>query len=129
MYAQHNVFCSRRVGAAVLLAIINIALSMPVDAIAEIAQEIKLPPETAVLRRSDLPGYNIALQKCGICHSADYINLQPPHMTLAQWTAEINKMQHVYGAPIDDAEIGLLGIYITIAYGDATTVKAMSPGA
>lgn len=84
--------------------------------------EISLPKETAVFRPSPLPGYQVALQKCGICHSADYINLQPPGMTLAQWTNEMAKMQHAYGAPIDDSDIKLLGIYLTSAYGDASTV-------
>ena len=86
--------------------------------------DIKLPAETAVLKASALPGYQIAAQKCGICHSADYINLQPPLMTLAQWTAEMVKMQHSYGAPIDDTEIKLLGIYLASTYGDAATVTA-----
>jgi mono/diheme cytochrome c family protein len=83
------------------------------------AEAIKLPKETAVLRPSALAGYKIALEKCGICHSADYINLQPPGMTLAQWTAEVVKMQHAYGARLDDDDIKLLGIYLAAAYGDA----------
>ena len=86
--------------------------------------EITLPAETATLKKSSLSGYAIAQQKCGICHSADYINLQPPLMTLAQWTAEMVKMQHSYGAPIDETEIKLLGIYLASAYGDAATVTA-----
>jgi hypothetical protein len=86
------------------------------------AHDIKLPKETAVLRPSPLFGYQIAKEKCGICHSADYISLQPPGMTLAQWTAETVKMQHAYGAPIDETEIKLLGIYLTSTYGDAATV-------
>jgi cytochrome c551/c552/mono/diheme cytochrome c family protein len=85
---------------------------------------IALPPETVVLAASPLPGYKIAVQKCGICHSADYISLQPPQMSLAQWTAEMVKMQHAYGAPIDDAEIKLLGVYLASTYGDPATVTA-----
>jgi cytochrome c551/c552 len=88
----------------------------------ESAHDIQLPPETVALTASTLPGYKIATQKCGICHSADYINLQPPHMTMTQWTAEMAKMQHSYGAPIDDAEIKLLGIYLASTYGDASSV-------
>jgi hypothetical protein len=88
---------------------------------------ITLPAETAVLKPSELPGYQLALQKCGICHSADYINLQPPHMKLTQWTAEMNKMQRSYGAPIDAAEIQDLAVYFTITYGDAQSVP--EPGA
>ena len=86
--------------------------------------DIKLPGETAKLRASTLPGYEIASQKCGICHSADYVQYQPPKMTKAQWTAEMTKMQHVYGAPISDDDIKLLGIYLAATYGDASTVTA-----
>ena len=82
----------------------------------------ELPPETAQLRPSELPGFVIAAQKCSICHSADYINFQPPGMTRTQWTAEMAKMQHTYGAPIDDTEVKLLGIYLAATYGDASTV-------
>jgi cytochrome c551/c552 len=85
---------------------------------------MSLPPETAILAASPLPGYKIAVEKCGICHSADYINLQPPQMSLTQWTAEMLKMQHAYGAPIDDAEIKLLGLYLASTYGDPATVRA-----
>jgi cytochrome c551/c552 len=87
--------------------------------------DIKLPAESAVLTASPLPGYEIAVKKCGICHSADYINLQPPQMSLSQWGAEMAKMQHSYGAPIDDAEIKLLAIYLASTYGDATTVTPL----
>lgn len=85
---------------------------------------IELPPETAQLIPSTLPGYSIARQKCGICHSADYILYQPPGMTQAQWTAEVQKMQHAYGAPIDPSEIKLLGVYLTVVYGDVSSVSA-----
>ena len=84
---------------------------------------ITLPPETAVLRDSPLPGHAIAAQKCGICHSADYVDYQPPNMTLTQWTGEMTKMQKAYGAPISDDEIKLLGVYLAATYGDAKTVS------
>ena len=80
---------------------------------------ITLPPETATLRVSTLPGYAIAMQKCAICHSADYIQYQPPAMSLAQWTGEAGKMQHAYGAPISDDEVKLVGAYLAVAYGSA----------
>jgi len=83
-----------------------------------------MPPETAKLKPSNLAGYTIATQKCGICHSADYISFQPPGMNQTQWTAEMKKMQHVYGAPIDDTEIKLLGIYLAVVYGDASSVTS-----
>jgi cytochrome c551/c552 len=80
---------------------------------------ITLPAETAKLRPSSLPGYRIATQKCATCHSADYVNYQPPGMTLKQWTAEMGKMQHVYGAPISDDDVNKIGAYLAVTYGSA----------
>jgi cytochrome c len=116
--------CVARAAAAFLL-----ADAAGVCGAGETPHDFTLPPETAVLTASPLPGYKIAVQKCGICHSADYINLQPPQMSLAQWTAEMVKMQHAYGAPIDDAEIKLLGIYLASTCGDSATVTAADAAA
>ena len=80
---------------------------------------ITLPAETAKLRPSSLPGYQIAMQKCATCHSADYVSYQPPGMTLKQWTAEMGKMQHLYGAPITDDEVNKIGAYLAVTYGSA----------
>ena len=80
---------------------------------------ITLPAETAKLRPSSLPGYQIAMQKCATCHSADYVNYQPPGMTLKQWTAEMGKMQHLYGAPITDDDVNKIGAYLAVTYGSA----------
>jgi cytochrome c551/c552 len=80
---------------------------------------ITLPAETAKLRPSSLPGYQIAMQKCATCHSADYVNYQPPGMSLKQWTAEMSKMQHLYGAPISDDEVNKIGAYLAVTYGSA----------
>ena len=85
---------------------------------------IKLPQETAKLRAAKLPGYAIAVQKCAICHSADYINFQPPGMNQAQWTAEVAKMQHAFGAPITDDEVRQIGAYLAVAYGSAKATDA-----
>lgn len=78
---------------------------------------IALPQETAQLRPSTHPGYVIATQMCAICHSADYINQQPGKMTLTQWTAEVTKMQHAYGAPLSDDQVKQIGEYLAITYG------------
>ena len=90
------------------------------NAWAEPLHTITLPAETAVLRNSELPGYAIASAKCGLCHSADYVNLQPPGMSVTQWTAEVTKMQRAFGAPIEDGEVEPLANYLAAAYaGDA----------
>jgi hypothetical protein len=95
-------------------------LSGQVDAA---TKTIELPAETAQLKPSTLAGYSIARGKCGICHSLDYILYQPPQMSQAQWTAEAQKMQRSYGAPLDADEIRLVGIYLATVYGDASSVS------
>jgi len=85
---------------------------------------IKLPPETAALKPSSLPGYALAQQKCSTCHSAEYINFQPPGMSLEQWTAEAGKMKNTYGAPISDEDVSIIGAYLAATYGSAQVSDA-----
>lgn len=93
---------------------------------------IVLPEDTMKLRRSDLAGYAVATQKCVICHSVDYVSYQPPGLSQAQWTAEVQKMQRTYGAPLNDIEVRQIGAYLAVAYGsakatDAAIVAASAP--
>jgi len=85
---------------------------------------IELPPETAAFKPSSLPGYALAQQKCSTCHSADYINFQPPGMSLEQWTAEAGKMKNAYGAPISDDDVSIIGAYLAATYGTAQASDA-----
>jgi cytochrome c551/c552 len=114
------------IGAAAFHAgLVSAATATPAASAKQTASaEIQLPPEVAKLRPSKLPGYAIAMQKCAICHSADYVNYQPPGMSQAQWTAEMAKMQHAYGAPISDDEVKQIGAYLAVAYGSAKATDA-----
>lgn len=87
--------------------------------LAQAVQSVTLPLETAKLKPSKLAGYQIAMQKCGICHSADYISQQPPAMTAPQWTAEVRKMEHAYAAPLSDSDVAQIGEYLAVTYGGA----------
>jgi len=107
-----------------LSCIVTMSSSMFLGQVDAATRKIELPPETAQLKPSTLAGYSIARGKCGICHSLDYILYQPPQMSLAQWTAEAQKMQRSYGAPLDANEIKLVGIYLATVYGDASSVSA-----
>ena len=98
-----------------------------------LAADIVLPDDSPTLRRSDLAGYAIATQKCSICHSIDYVSYQAPGLSQAQWTAEVQKMQRTYGAPLNDVEVRQIGAYLAVAYGsakasDAAIVAASAPG-
>ena len=76
-----------------------------------------LPEETAVLAPG--PGMDTAQGNCGACHSADYIATQPRGLPnpKAFWTAEVVKMQKVYGAPIQDGDVAPIVDYLVQAYG------------
>jgi cytochrome c553 len=72
-----------------------------------------LPEETAAFK----PGPNLeAVQNnCTACHSADYIQTQPqgPKFKNEFWQAEVSKMIKLYGAPIEDADVGKIVEYLT----------------
>ncbi|PLQ00930.1 SorB family sulfite dehydrogenase c-type cytochrome subunit [Cupriavidus pauculus] len=79
--------------------------------------EIKLPQETATYKPSTLPGYNLALQNCMICHSAQYVSTQPSTSTRAYWDATVKKMKKPFGAPLKDEDIPAIVDYLVKTYG------------
>lgn len=77
-------------------------------------KKITLPPERIDLKPG--PGMDKTVASCAICHSTDYITMQPK-MTKAQWTAEVNKMIKVYGAPINADDAKVVSDYLAANYG------------
>jgi mono/diheme cytochrome c family protein len=75
-----------------------------------------VPEETAAFK----PGANLEVvqNNCTACHSADYIKTQPRGEKFKKdfWTAEVTKMIKVYGAPIDDADVGRIVDYLAANY-------------
>lgn len=53
---------------------------------------------------------------CNICHSLDYIIMQPK-FTKPQWTGTVNKMIKVFGAPITEEDARLIVNYLVAQYG------------
>ena len=53
---------------------------------------------------------------CNICHSVDYITMQPK-FPRTQWTATVNKMIKVFGAPIPPEDAGTIISYLSAMYG------------
>ncbi len=53
---------------------------------------------------------------CAICHSVDYITMQPG-FSRAIWTAEVNKMIKVMGAPIKEGDARIIIDYLVAEYG------------
>ena len=76
------------------------------------------PPETA--RFITAPGVEVALRHCLICHSADYVNTQPPNMPPAFWQNEVAKMRNAYGAHLSDEDAKAVADYLVSAYSEPT---------
>jgi sulfite dehydrogenase (cytochrome) subunit B len=75
---------------------------------------IVLPPETVTLKSGK--GLETVQMHCLICHSADYIQMQPP-FSKAQWSAEVKKMITVMGAKINESDAGMISDYLADNYG------------
>jgi mono/diheme cytochrome c family protein len=75
-----------------------------------------LPDETAAFKPG--PNLEVVQSNCTACHSADYVNTQPrgPKFKKDFWQAEVTKMIKVYGAPIDDADVGKIVDYLAATY-------------
>ena len=75
-----------------------------------------LPEETAAFKPG--PNLEVVQNNCTACHSADYINTQPRGEEFKKdfWQAEVTKMIKVYGAPIDDANVGKIVDYLVATY-------------
>lgn len=99
--------------------VISLFFGLTMTSFNALSVEITLPQSSSKLREAKLAGYVLAQQKCSICHSFDYISFQPPSMNQAQWTIEVKKMRHSYGAPLTDADIISIGAYLAVAYGSA----------
>jgi sulfite dehydrogenase (cytochrome) subunit B len=76
----------------------------------------KLPNETVTFKPG--PNLEIVQSNCTACHSFDYIQTQPrgPKFKEDFWRAEVTKMIKVYGAPIDDADVGKIVDYLAQTY-------------
>jgi len=76
----------------------------------------ELPPETAAFEPG--PNLEVVQGNCAACHSADYIKTQPqgPKFKKDFWQAEVMKMIKVYGAPIDEADVGKIVEYLSQTY-------------
>ena len=75
---------------------------------------ITLPPEKTDLKTG--PGLQRVQANCLVCHSLDYIAMQPKG-TKAQWAAEVTKMIRVYGAAINNEDAGIIAAYLAENYG------------
>jgi len=91
------------------------------------AESITLPQETATFRESTLPGYNLVLRNCMVCHSAQYVLTQPPAMPRSYWEATVKKMKTPFGAPFPEEDIPAMVDYLVKTYGAEQAAPAKAP--
>lgn len=72
-------------------------------------------PETRIELKSG-EGLQKVETFCNICHSLDYITMQPK-FSRAQWTATVNKMIKVMGAQIKEDDAKMIINYLVAQYG------------
>jgi sulfite dehydrogenase len=101
-----------------LLAFVFAATLSAASAAAPGATEITLPPETASYRPSQLPGYQLVLANCMLCHSAHYAQMQPPGSARGYWEATVKKMKKPFGAQFADEDIPAMVDYLVKTYGN-----------
>src|SRR5438876_100505 len=85
------------------------------------ALDIQLPPETGAFKQDR--DAEIANGQCLVCHSVEYVSIQPP-MPRAFWKSSVQKMQQKYGAPIPEEQVEAVVDYLTKNYGVSTSSPA-----
>ncbi|PUE60294.1 hypothetical protein B9Z44_12365 [Limnohabitans curvus] len=98
-----------------LIAVVLLAVSALAQAG---SKSIDLPPDGVQLKPSILPGYAKAQAICAACHSAEYMQYQPPTAARPYWEAMVKRMKTVFKAPVDDADIPLIVDYLAKTYGN-----------
>lgn len=93
---------------------IFVATSLTYALTKDAVHSIELPKIPVALKVGD--GKEITERFCGSCHSLDYITMQPP-FSKAQWSATVNKMIKVMGAPIAEEDAKAIVNYLSAEYG------------
>jgi hypothetical protein len=98
----------------ILLIVLSLAAGLSHEAPPATVHSIELPQIYTELKAGY--GREKVEALCGICHSLDYIAMQP-QFSRAQWTAVVNKMIKVMGAPISEDDAGIIVNYLVKDYG------------
>ena len=85
---------------------------------AAVAQDktVTLPADNEWAKLKPGPHADLAQTQCQLCHSTDYIVLQP-RGDARQWEAVVTKMIKVYGAPLSEADAKAIAEYLAATYG------------
>ncbi len=66
--------------------------------------------QTITLKKA--PGMEQVEANCQACHSLAYIPMNSPFLGEKGWNAEVDKMIHAMGAPIDEADAKAIKDYL-----------------
>ena len=78
---------------------------------------ITLPRETVTFAESTLPGYQLVQRNCLGCHSAHYVQMQPPSLARTYWENTFKRMKKPFGAQFPDEDIAAMADYLVKTYG------------
>ena len=109
---------SRKLTCSSLAAVVTLVSLGLTDMAQAGSKSIDLPPDGVQLKPSPLPGYAKAQANCTVCHSAEYMQYQPPTAPRAYWDAMAKRMKVVFKAPIADEDIPLIVDYMAKTYGN-----------
>jgi sulfite dehydrogenase (cytochrome) subunit B len=87
------------------------------DALFAAPKSIELPPDSAQLKVSTLPGYQKALANCVYCHSAEYMIYQPASASRGYWDNMVKRMKNVFNAPVKEEDMSEIVDYLVKTYG------------
>jgi cytochrome c5 len=99
---------------ALALSATNAQSQSMTDADKDMVHSITLPVMDVHLKPG--PGLEKVSTLCNVCHTLRYITMQPP-LPKAAWSAEVNKMIKVMGAPINEEDAKTIIDYLNTAYG------------
>lgn len=100
------------------LGLLTAALLMVAAVSSAGVKRIDLPPDGVQLKPSSLPGYDKARAACVACHSAEYMQYQPPTAARPYWENMVKRMKAVFNAPLNDADIPEIVDYLVKTYGN-----------
>jgi cytochrome c5 len=95
---------------SIILAVAGLAYAAQRDAV----HSIEIPVVKTELKAGE--GRDTTERYCSICHSLDYIIMQPK-FPKAKWAGVVNKMIKVMGAPIPEEDAKVIIDYLAVQYG------------
>ena len=96
-----------------LILSIGLSIGCGLIAVAQDWESWKLPAGEPQFKKGE--GAQLVVANCLICHSADYVSMQPP-LDEARWTAIVQKMRKTYGAPLPEDKVDEVVKYIMANY-------------